>query len=171
MTTQKVFRWFWAWDDEKEEAWLRGMAQQGWHLQAVTFPGRYHFEQGTPRDDVYRLDFFTEHRDKAAYLQLFHDAGWEHVEEYGSWEYFRKEAVNGEAPEIFTDPESKIKKYQRLLLVLAATFPIWSITINRLNEREGLFFQAIAFMGFLLILFYIYAIMMLLRRINQLRHL
>jgi len=29
MTTMKQFHWFWAWDDEKEENWLREMAQKG----------------------------------------------------------------------------------------------------------------------------------------------
>jgi len=29
MTTMKQFHWFWGWDDEKEENWLREMAQKG----------------------------------------------------------------------------------------------------------------------------------------------
>ena len=56
MTTLKKFRWFWAWDDEKEEQWLREMAQKGWHLLSVSIPGNYTFEQGAPKGYVYRLD-------------------------------------------------------------------------------------------------------------------
>jgi hypothetical protein len=29
MITKKEFHWFWAWDDEKEEAYLREMALDG----------------------------------------------------------------------------------------------------------------------------------------------
>ena len=63
-------------------------------------------------------------KDRAAYLQLFHDAGWEHLGNMSAWEYFRKEARPGEEPEIFTDPESKIQKYQRVLRFLVIFFPI-----------------------------------------------
>ena len=28
---KKVRKWFWVWDDDKEEAWLRIMAIDGWH--------------------------------------------------------------------------------------------------------------------------------------------
>ena len=28
-TITRQFRWFWAWDDDKEEAWLRDMSNQG----------------------------------------------------------------------------------------------------------------------------------------------
>lgn len=36
-TIRKV-KWFWGWADEKEEAWLGEMAQQGWHLRRLVFP-------------------------------------------------------------------------------------------------------------------------------------
>ncbi len=26
-------KWFWAWQDEKEEAWLTAMAREGYHLE------------------------------------------------------------------------------------------------------------------------------------------
>ena len=118
MTTLSQFKLFWLWEDEKEEAWLRSMAQQGWHFQQVRLLNRYIFEAGTPQDIVYRLDWYAGGKDYQSYLQLFKDAGWEHVEAYGSWQYFRKASMNGIAPEIFTDADSKIKKYQRILLLL-----------------------------------------------------
>ena len=42
-----------------------------------------------------------------------------------SWQYFRKTVLNGETPEIFSDNESKAKKYQRILLILVAVLPIY----------------------------------------------
>ncbi|MCI0519408.1 MAG: DUF2812 domain-containing protein, partial [Chloroflexi bacterium] len=109
--TRKVFKWFWAWDDEKEEAWLREMAVNGWRLTAPELPASYTFKKAEPQDMVYRLDFFrggkTSH---AEYLQLFLDAGWEYVGDMSGWNYFRTPAQGDQAPEIYTDNEGKIQK-------------------------------------------------------------
>ena len=169
MTTISKFRWFWAWDDEKEETWLGEMARQGWHLQVVRPVGNYTFEAGEPRDVAYRLDFFTDHKNKESYLQLFQDAGWEHVGEYGSWQYFRKPVLEGEPPEIFTDNESKIKKYQRVMVLLAVLLPIYIPMLNSLNRRPGILFGIMTFIVFVIMVLFGYSLAMLLRRINQLR--
>jgi hypothetical protein len=167
-TIQK-FRWFWAWDDEKEEAWLGEMAQQGWHLTAVGLPGFYTFESGEPRWDVYRLDYFTDRKNKAHYLQIFQDAGWDHVGTMNSWQYFRKTAVEGEMPEIYSDNESKAKKYERILAILVALFPIYFISINSLSERAGIAYGILTFVFFAIILLYIYAMLKLIGRVSQLK--
>jgi hypothetical protein len=52
------------------------------------------------------------------YVQIFKDAGWEYVGEMSNWRYWRKRNTDGETPEIFSDNESKIKKYQRLLGIM-----------------------------------------------------
>lgn len=44
--TRSIFTWFLAWEDASEEAWLREMSRQGWHLALVTFPGWYEFVRG-----------------------------------------------------------------------------------------------------------------------------
>jgi hypothetical protein len=127
---------FFAWQDEKEEKWLRQMARdEGLHLISVTPPCFYVFREGGRVDHAYRLDFQTVPKgDRAHYLQLFEDAGWEHVGEMNSWHYFRKPVVGGEVPEILTDPDSKAQKYRRVLaahvIVLSLTTvlitnPIW----------------------------------------------
>jgi hypothetical protein len=119
------FRWFWAWQDDHEEEWLGSMSRAGWHLTKFGYPGVYFFRKGEPKNYIYRLDFQTSRmKDRDAYLQLFHDAGWEHLGNMSAWEYFRKEAKPGEAPEIFTDPESKIQKYLRVLRFLVIFCPI-----------------------------------------------
>ena len=169
MSTTKQFHWFWAWDDEKEEAYLREMALSGWHFKTVTFPGYYTFEKGKPRNDFYRLDFLSNYKDKDNYLQLFSDAGWSHVGEYGSWQYFRKTAVEGETPEIFTDNDSKVKKYGRVMMFLIIFMPIYIVLLTRVNEASSIFYKIITFVLFLLLLLYTYAIMMLIRRISQLK--
>jgi hypothetical protein len=169
MEELKQFRLLWAWADEKEEAWLREMALDGWHFRSITFPGNYTFEKGEPRNDFYRLDFLANHKDKENYLQLFEDAGWSRVGEYASWQYFRKTGVDGDMLEIFTDNESKIRKYSRVMLFLVVFFPIYLIMLNNLNQAEGLFYEILTFVFFLFMLFYAYAMVMLLRRIGQLK--
>ncbi|MCU0639649.1 MAG: DUF2812 domain-containing protein [Candidatus Krumholzibacteria bacterium] len=169
MATLTRFRWFWAWDDEKEEKWLTEMANNGWHLIKVQFPGRYTFGQGEPRNIFYRLDFFTDRKKREDYLQIFADAGWEHVAQYGSWQYFRKEGAPGEEPEIFTDNESKVKKYGRIIAILVPLTPIWIVMINRLSRRPEVFFQIVTIIGFLLMLLYIYTMLNMIRRVSRLK--
>jgi hypothetical protein len=170
MTTIKKFHWFWAWEDEKEEAWLREMSLQGWHLKSYQFPSNYTFDKEEPVDYVYRLDYFIDRKDRENYLQLFRDAGWDHLGEMGGWQYFRKRTTNGEAPEIYSDNESKKKKYQRILLFLVIFLPIYSNVLFMTNRSSNIFIQVITFVMFVLMLIYIYAMLRLLRRITQLKN-
>jgi len=169
MTTFKQFRWFWAWDDEKEENWLRELAQKGWHFKSVSLPGNYVFEQGEPRDDVYRLDHFTNAKDKTNYLQLFIDAGWEYMGEMNSWQYFRKTAIDGDAPEIFSDNESKAKKYRKLMIFLAVFMLVFGTFTYDFYQEPGVFFGGLKLVIFLLMMFYVYAILRLLQRVLALK--
>ena len=69
--TQRKFKWFWAWQDEKEETWLAEMSSQGWHLLRVDGPGFYTFQSGAAADYVYRLDFQADPKlDKARELNV-----------------------------------------------------------------------------------------------------
>lgn len=118
--TLKRTKWFWPWQDEKEETWLEDMSESGWHLKSVQLPCVYTFEKGEVNRSVYRLDYMMVNKNQQdEYLQIFRDAGWEYVGEMSNWRYWRKKVVNDEQSEIFTDNESKIMKYQRLLGVMA----------------------------------------------------
>lgn len=170
--TTRKFRWFWAWQDELEEAWLRQMSQEGLHLVSVRPMGIYTFVIGKPQDTVYRLDFISPQKDKPAYLQLFSDAGWEHVGEMSGWQYFRKSVQDGEVPEIFTDVETKVEKYRRLLafeviimIVLAITAPRYS------NFIPSIWGEVLTLIFILLLMLYIYIVVKTWMRINQLKRL
>ncbi len=169
MAIEKKFHWFWAWEDEKEEIWLREMSKKGLHFSSVSMPGYYIFEQGKPIDYTYRLDYFIDRKDMPNYLQLFQDAGWSYLGEMGGWRYFRKAGVNGEELEIYSENESKAKKYQRLLLFLIIFFPIYSSFILSLNRNNSSLIQAFTFMMAAIMLVYVYAMVKLLGRITQLR--
>ena len=111
----RKFKWFWDDADHAIESWLQEMARQGLHLKRVTcLRTVFVFERGEPKDVTYRVDFLINRVDPG-YLQLFQDAGWEHVDDLLGWQYWRSPTVEGRSPEIFTDVPSQIKKYQRLL--------------------------------------------------------
>lgn len=166
-------KWFWAWEDEKEEAWLTQMAAEGWHLDTTNPFGFYIFKAGPPRNVVYRLDYQYQLRrqDRQEYLQLFTDAGWEHVDEMASWQYFRKEARAGDKPELYTDAESKLKKYERLTVLLVVFLPIILQLPLRLSDAaiESDWYAIPLFLAFILLMGYIYCMIRLLRRIGQLK--
>jgi hypothetical protein len=115
--TKRVFRLFWAWQDDEEGRWLSQMARQGWHL--IKGGILYTFRQGEPKQVLYRLDFRARYElNRGEYLGLFRDAGWEHVCDFGPWHYFRAAAATV-AGDIYSDTHSLIGKYRRLLWVLA----------------------------------------------------
>lgn len=170
-TIQK-FKWFWSWNDEKEEAWLMQMASEGWHLAGLGLPGTYFFESGDPRKDVYRLDYINNQKDYQNYLQLFKDAGWEHIGIMGGWQYFRKPMQGDLEPEIYTDNASKAQKYKRILIFLVILLPALIMGVLRpstggssLSEFYSIFKTIL---GLILIL-YVYAMLRIFQRILQLQ--
>jgi hypothetical protein len=170
--TVTKFRWFWAWQDEAEETWLEKMSQKGFHLSSVGLPGFYTFSAAEPRNYVYRLDYqMFRKKDKGEYLQLFQDAGWEHIGEMSAWQYFRKEAKPGETTEIFTDVESKIAKYKRVLTYLGFFYFLMIVIFGGriLSESPYAWWGAIQVIILLILLFFTYAIIRLAVRIRQLR--
>jgi hypothetical protein len=180
-TTLTKHRWFWPWQDEKEEAWLEEMSAQGWHLISVGLPWTYKFSLGAARHYVYRLDYMYMNKQKQTdYLQIFRDAGWEYLGEMTNWRYWRKPVEAGGAVEIYTDNASKIKKYQRVLLFMAFFLLLLvMLAINLFNggrSMSGLSSVIDAIYLFAQLVYaiiiptYIVVLIKLLLRINQLRH-
>lgn len=173
MITTTKHKWFWAWQDEKEELWLHEMAAQGLHLRAVGLPGSYEFEMGEPRNDYYRMDYIVDRKDYQNYLQLFKDAGWDHIGEMGGWQYFRTNAKGAAVPEIFTDKDSKAQKYQRLIIMLIIFLPIYLLMSTRPVDSTSQFaelYLAGKFVMSLFLILYAYAMVRILRRILQLKN-
>lgn len=165
------FRWFWAWDDEKEEEWLRSMSLQGWHLQALGFPGFYRFAQGEPGDYCYSLDFRTgSSRSLEEYRQICRDSGWQELGRRGSWHYFRKQRRDGEQPEFFSDKDSKVQKYRRLILFLIILLPFVINGLRLLLRRQPTApFAVLVALYVLVLLGMAVAIIKLLGRISRLK--
>jgi Protein of unknown function (DUF2812) len=130
--TQRIFKWFWVWQDEQEEAWLESLSRErGLHLESVGPLGTYTFRAGSPQAMIYRLDYqYLKGQDLPGYLQLFADAGWDHVGQMSNWHYFRRPEVAGQPREIFTDPESKAAKYRRLIPYVFLVCMLLGVQLN-----------------------------------------
>ena len=162
-------KWFWAWNDDKEEAWLSEMAQEGLHLEEVSL-GRYKFLPGNPAKMVYQLDYQSlRSKDKESYLQLFLDAGWDHVGSMNGWVYFRIQAEDGQAPEIYSDAESKLGKYHRVMTYLVIFLPILLFLRPTASARYGAFSFIVEGLFAVLMLLYAYAMIQLFRRMDQVK--
>ena len=179
--SMKKTRLFLPWQDEKEEAWLEEMSASGWHLSRVQLPWVYTFDKGEPCRKIYRLDYMLVTKGKLdEYLQIFRDAGWEYIGEMSNWRYWGKQVANGETPEIFTDNESKIKKYQRMLgmMVFFLVFlcfigfnmfrnQAWS-ELNNLPLINAIYFLAMLCYA-VIIPVYVVVVIKLVLRISQLK--
>lgn len=117
MEAKKQFRWFTIFEYEKEQDYLREMHKSGWRFVKVTGLGMYYFEKCLPQDVVYQLDYNKDgltHKDE--YLKIFDDCGWEYIQDYLGYSYFRKVVSDdGTAEEIFCDDESRLQMMQRVL--------------------------------------------------------
>ncbi len=117
METKKQFKWFTIFEYEKEQEYLRDMHKSGWRFVKVRGLGMYHFEKCAPQDVIYQLDYNKEGlAQKEEYLQMFNDCGWEHLQDYAGYSYFRKPVSSDEtADEIFCDEESRMQMMERVI--------------------------------------------------------
>lgn len=140
METKKQFKWFTIFEYEKEQDYLREMHKSGWKFVKVKGLGMYYFEKCVPQDVVYQLDYNKDGLShKEEYLKMFDDCGWEYIQDYAGYSYFRKSvAEDGVAEEIFCDEESRFQMMQRvmkgrmlplLLLFFATLLPLFLISL------------------------------------------
>ncbi len=169
---KRVLRPFWAsWQDNEEERWLGRMARQGWHL--VKGGILFTFRRGESKEVLYRLDYrVREELERGEYRRLFRDAGWEHVCDFGPWHYFRADAAAC-VSEIYSDTDSLIGKYRRLLRVLAILGAANLIGLANNLMPDHLHTDAIGLIGIVFpvvgILVVAYAMIRLWMRIAQLK--
>ena len=155
-------------DYEEEEVWLREQHRSGWKLVKMTPPCQFKFESCDPEDVIYRLDYKNDTHTEE-YLQMVKDFGWEYVDKFGGWLYFRKpasEAETEEDGELFSDNESRLEMVTKIvktrLWPLVFLF-LCCIIPNLLNSMNGLYdgFWGTFFTTFFGIMFVIYVVLIL----------
>lgn len=114
--TKRIFRWWWVWSFEREEAWLNSMALEGWTLERV-FLCFYWFVRTEPGAYTIRLEM---HEPEEAYLTFMKETGAAYVGRVFQWIYFRKKVEYGPF-DLFSDIDSRmehLKRIARMLLIL-----------------------------------------------------
>ena len=158
MKTKKEFRYFTIFNHEAEEKYLSGRHREGWRFTGVSGLGMYHFESCEPEDVVYQLDYNeegTKNRDE--YVTMFADCGWEYLQEYAGYSYFRKRAseMNGEET-IFSDNSSRNAMMMRvfkarltplLVIFCASLLPMFILQMSNSN------YVIAAFLGGILVVY------------------
>ena len=113
-------------DYDREALYLREMHAQGWKLKEVSYSNlvvavKYTFEKCQPEQVVYQLDFYPMKKsERASYLQLFKDCGWEHITDFNGFSYFRKLYSGVESDvefEIYNDAAGKLAVVKRILMM------------------------------------------------------
>ena len=114
---KKEFKWFTIADYEKEQDYLREMHNHGWCFQKVSGLGMYHFEECEPADVIYQLDYNKQGlAHKEEYVQMFEDCGWEYMQDFWGFSYFRKAiGIMNEEEGIFCDDASRLEFMKRVL--------------------------------------------------------
>ena len=137
-------------DYEREAVFLGEMHSKGWKLRKVSYSillatVKYIFEKCQPEQVSYQLDFYPMKKsERASYLQLFKDCGWEHITDFNSFSYFRKahsEIESNAEFEIYNDAAGKLAMVNRILrlrlvpvlLLLAIHIPFLLKLLNRSN--------------------------------------
>ena len=140
-------------DYDREALYLRKMHAKGWKLKEVTYSNlvvavKYTFEKCQPEQVSYQLDFYPMKKsERASYLQLFKDCGWEHITDFNSFSYFRKahSEIESDAEfEIYNDAAGKLAMVNRILrlrlvpvlLLLAIHIPFLLKLLNRSNTFD-----------------------------------
>lgn len=170
MEKKIVYRIFTIADYEREALYFREMHAKGWKLREVSysillFAVKYTFEKCHPEQVSYQLDFYPmEKSERASYLQLFKDCGWEHITDFNSFSYFRKahsEIESNVEFEIYNDAAGKLAMVKRILtrrmfpilLLFLALLPVFSKFVSGGSSFSWEMFLIVIIDGVLLIVF------------------
>ena len=126
MEKKIVYRIFTIADYDREALYLRKMHAEGWKLKKVSYSSlviavKYTFEKCQPEQVSYQLDIYPMKKsERASYLQLFKDCGWEHIADFNGFSYFRKlhSGIESDAEfEIYNDATGKLAMIKRILIM------------------------------------------------------
>ena len=157
-------------DYDREALYLRKMHAEGWKLKEVTYSNlivavKYTFEKCQPEQVSYQLDFYPMKKsERASYLQLFKDCGWEHITNFNGFSYFRKvhSEIESDAEfEIYNDAAGKLAMVKQILtrrmfpilLLFLALLPVFSKFVTGGSSFSWEMFLIVITDGVLLIVF------------------
>jgi len=157
-------------DYDREALYLRKMHAEGWKLKRVSYSillvaVKYTFEECQPEQVSYQLDFYPMKKsERASYLQLFKDCGWEHIIDFNGFSYFSKpySQIESDAEfEIYNDAAGRLAMVKRILtmrmlpilLLFSALLPVFSKFVSGVSSFSWELFLIFIIDGVLLIVF------------------
>ena len=155
-THKTVLKLFTIADWEKEAQYLSEQHRAGWKLAQVSGLCMFHFVKCQPEDVVYQLDYNPDRYDNEEYIQMFRDCGWEYLQDYMGYSYFRKAAadMNGEE-RIFCDDASRLSMlsriFRRRMIPLMVIFLLVLLPCTVINAMKGDIVSAMLTAGVLLL--------------------
>ena len=173
MEKKSVYRLVTIADYDREALYLRKMHAEGWKLKKVSYSNlviavKYTFEKCKPEQVSYQLDIYPMKKsERASYLQLFKDCGWEHITDFNGFSYFRKlhSGIESDAEfEIYNDAAGKLAMVKRILtmrmlpilllflLIFSALLPIFSKFVSGGSSFSWELFLIVIIDGVLLII-------------------
>lgn len=176
--TKRELRFFTIAEWDKEEEYLRMRHREGWKFVNLTVPGYYHFEKCTPEDVIYQLDYNEEGlKHKEEYVQMFRDCGWEYLQDYAGYSYFRKPvaAMKDGEEAIFCDDESRLDMMHRVLagrympLLIILVLVILPNLYDQLHSTDA-DMPILFLLFFILLLFYLWVVASFLYRYMKLKN-
>ena len=157
-------------DYDREALYLRKMHAEGWKLKEVTYSNlvvavKYTFEECQPEQVSYQFYFYPMKKsERASYLQLFKDCGWEHITDFNGFSYFSKPYSEIESDtefEIYNDAAGRLAMVKRILtmrmlpilLLFSALLPVFSKFVSGVSSFSWELFLIFIIDGVLLIVF------------------
>ncbi|MDD7793457.1 DUF2812 domain-containing protein [Clostridium sp. 'White wine YQ'] len=145
--TKKVFKLFYIFDLEKEENWLREMANKGWFFEKVNYLGVYTFIKGPCTDTIYKIDFNKNINDLDEYYDLFSESGWEFIYKIRFFKYFRyvgDAASYKNEPDIYNEPMEQIIFLRKWLILFLIAYGLQFVSIFSLSFLQNARYGAIS---------------------------
>ncbi len=163
-----VLRFFTVPQWTQEQDYLRSQHNNGWKFKKVDWLCCYHFERCEPEDVKYQLDFNPEGiNHKSEYVQMFSDCGWEYIQDFVGYSYFRKPVseMQNQDEEIFCDDASRLDMMKRVfkgkmipLIVMFLCVILPQIFVQNHNTHSKILYYVFVVLAVLyLILFSIFA--------------
>ena len=134
-----IHKVWWAWDFDKEEAWLNEMAAKGLALVSVGFC-RYEFEDCRPGEYSVRLQLLKDnvrHPESEKYLSFLEETGAEHIGSWIRWVYLRRKTDEGSF-ELFSDLDSRCRQLSMIITFI--------LSISAMNVGIGIYNISLMFL-------------------------
>jgi hypothetical protein len=167
----KSLKFFFIWQDDKEEAWLNGLSLKGQRLDSVSFPFTYHFSSDASKKYIHHLNAPKgPETSLEAFKDTFQKSGWKHIGRMNGWHYFQKEVASGDEPVLGLGKKNKADRYQGYMMVLVGLLPFLLIIFPAVGRRFAPpLFDVLRIAYFLFLALYTLTTFKVYQRVNQLR--